>query len=260
MNFGGGNDNRTFRTGALQKDPYYYINASIDLTGLHTGAIVETDPYIFYFNKENNFNYLNSNLYPNVDEYGNYHIITEHDVIGEVTVYVNPSVIYEGLLDDLIFEIGGVYKPSIALRQDLSPADLSIAHSVDVWGGPTGNVPGPLTVQEVEDAQVCYYGREPADPAPNPDNDAGLAFGSRKYLALHFVPIQPIITNSEEQRTRSIRPIPRKYRPKARPVANHVVQKPKLIVRDRQVQFQQDPLIESGKMHVVVKVYPKKTS
>lgn len=258
MNFSGGADNRAFRTGAEPGAPYYYISAWLNLVGLHTGAITETDPYIFYFNRENNFNYLNSALHPNIDEYGGYYPIDTDSVIGEVTVYTNPSIIYEGNILDLNFEVGGVYKPSIALDQTLSPADLLLAHSMDVWGGPTGYVPGSITVAELEDGQVCYYGREPEDPQLNPENDAGLEFGSRRYLALKFVPIQIGNASSDAPAQRSARPIPRTYRPR-KPVSRNPIQPLKQRVVDRQVRVVADPLIEVGKFHVVVKVYPKTT-
>jgi hypothetical protein len=263
MNFTGGQDNKAFRTDVPPQAPYYYISAYLDLKGLHTGQQIETDPYIFYFNRENNFNYLDRRLYPSPDNYGGFYMIDENSIIGEVTVYANPSIIYEGDIDDLKFEVGGVYKPSIALDESLSPADLLISQSMDVWGGPTGYVPGQITVDELENGQVCYYGREPADPEPNPINDAGLEFGSRKFLALRFVGLQNVGDSAPQDAAsepkaaarHSSRPIPRVYRP--RMIQRNPFQRPKQKVINRQVRVVYDPLVEVGMFHVVVKVLPK---
>jgi hypothetical protein len=263
MNFSGGQDNKAFRTDVPAQAPYRYISAYLDLKGLHTGQVIETDPYIFYFNRENNFNYLDRRLYPSPDNYGGFYIIDENSIIGEVTVYANPSIIYEGDIDDLKFEVGGVYKPSIALDESLSPADLLISQSMDVWGGPTGNVPGEITVDELENGQVCYYGREPADPQPDPVNEADLEFGSRRYLALRFVsipnPPNPVTTAAPAEGPNavrhSVRPIPRVYRPRA--IQRNPFQRPKQKVINRQVRVVYDPLVEVGMFHVVVKVIPK---
>jgi hypothetical protein len=263
MNFTGGQDNRAFRTDIPAQAPYHYISAYLDLKGLHTGQLIETDPYIFYFNRENNFNYLNRALYPSPDNYGGFYMIDENSIIGEVTVYANPSIIYEGDIDDLKFEVGGVYKPSIALDESLSPADLLISQSMDVWGGPTGNVPGEITVDELENGQVCYYGREPADPQANPENEADLEFGSRRYLALRFVSLPNVNAASNtsdasadpKANRHSARPISRRYRP--RPIHRNPFQRPKQKVINRQVRVLYDPLVEVGMFHVVVKVFPK---
>jgi hypothetical protein len=65
-------------------------------------------------------------------------------------------------------EIGGAYRPSFGAN------DLDL----DVWGGSTGNTPGPIFLSDLENAQVCYYGSEPL----NPGYDA--IGGSRKFLAM----------------------------------------------------------------------------
>lgn len=259
MSLNGGQDNKAFRSGASPEQPYYYISAYLNLVGLHTGVIEETDPYIFYFNKENNFNYLDRRLYPTPDDYGKFYTIDDNSVIGEVTVYANPSIIYEGDIDDLNLEIGGVYRPGIALNQSIAPADLSLAQSMDVWGGPTGNVPGQLTVDEVENGQVCFYGREPADPDPNPSNEDNLEFGSRRFLALRFVPVDRALKEADASEShvvrKSARPIPKIYRHKI--VKKNPHQPMKQGVINRQVRYISEPLIEVGMVHVVVKVFPK---
>jgi hypothetical protein len=256
MSFNGGQDNKAFRSGMVPEQPYYYISGHLYLTGLHTGQVVETDPYIFYFNRDNNFSYLDRRLYPSPDDYAKFYTIDDNSVIGEVTVYANPSIIYEGDIADLNFEVGGVYKPSIALDQSINPADLATAQSMDVWGGPTGNVPGPITVDQLENAQVCYYGREPADPQPNPENVDNLEFGSRRYLAVRFVPIDNAAKDlSNVGPRKSARPIPKIYRHKM--VPKNRFQPLKQGVVNRQVRVIYEPLVEVGTIHVVVKVFPK---
>lgn len=178
-NLSGFGDNKTYRSTLPPADPYFYITANLDLTGLEVGQVEDLN-YLYYFNKENNFNYLKD-----PSNYGGYYMLDDNMVIGEVTVYCNPEVQYEfGNLSNLRFEVGGAYKPSIALAPVLVNDD-----SVDVWSGPTGNVPGSITNSELLNAQVCYYGREPEHPHPNVDNRPT---ESRKYLVLNVRYQQPI--------------------------------------------------------------------
>lgn len=239
MNFSGLQDNKAFTTGLGAAAPYYYINAHLDLAGTTPGE-AGTDPYIFYFNKENNFNYLNRALYPNPDNYGGFYLIGPNQVIGEVTVYSNPDFVYD-YTANLDFNIGGVYRPSIALDQSLSAGDRLLSQSMDIWGGPTGQTSGPISVLQTQHAQICYYGQEPADPQPNPANDADLLFGSRQYLAVKYDALPPI--GSREIVDRRMRP--RKFNwaaaKGARPIYRTVA----------------EPSVEAGSLHVVVKVYNK---
>jgi hypothetical protein len=257
MNFSGMPDNKAFTTGIGAAEPYYYISAHLDLTGLHTGAITETDPYIFYFNRHNDFSYLNRALYPSPDDYPGFYYIGENEVIGEVTVFTNPSVVYE-FPEDLEFLVGGAYKPSIALDESLSPGDRLISQSLDIWGGPSGNIPDNITLEQLEHGQICYYGKEPQNPNPNPENDADLEFGSRRYLALKFAPL----TGGADRKL----PSPKTIRPRPRvvPYSTGLIGengraaaglRPRQFAR--QVRVVAEPTIEAGKFHVVVKVYPK---
>lgn len=70
------------------------------------------------------------------------------------------------VMTPILLQIGGAYKPS------------SGSLSMDLWAGPAGNEPAPLTLLQLEHAQVCYYGSEPADPAADP------VLGKRKFLAV----------------------------------------------------------------------------
>lgn len=70
------------------------------------------------------------------------------------------------VITPILLHIGGAYKPS------------SGSPSIDLWAGPTGNEPAPLSMAQLEHAQVCYYGSEPADPDSDP------VLGKRKFLAV----------------------------------------------------------------------------
>jgi hypothetical protein len=242
--------NKTFQAVSTGNELYYYIRAHLDLTGLYTGSITSSNPYIIYFNKENNYNYLDTTLHPNIDEYGGFYPIDDNSVIGEVTVYANPDLEYTGLLDELSFDIGGAYKPSIAL--DTSPVDATERQSLDVWGGPTGNTPGSITVNQLEDAQICYYGREPEAPVTSPIYDP--EWGTRKFLALKYR-LTPIVTDDAKVVVRSDAKVAKMLAKKAK----ERVIRPRIIFskRPRVVRQPGQDEFEKGQIYVVVKVYPK---
>jgi hypothetical protein len=151
MDLSGYGDNLVFRTGLASAEPYYYISAQLNLAG--KSALNK----VYYFNKDNNYDYLVKR------DYASYYKIDDNSVIGEVTAYCSPDFLYSGTLANLQFRIGGVEAPLVTAGQ-ANPA-------IDVWGGPTGNSAGPLDVAELEDGQSCYYGSEP-EGAP------------KKYLAV----------------------------------------------------------------------------
>lgn len=62
----------------------------------------------------------------------------------------------------ILFLIGGAHSPSSALS------------SIDIWGGPTGNVPAPISIDQLNISQACYYGSEPND-------------SEKKFLAVKLV-------------------------------------------------------------------------
>ena len=164
-NLSGVPDNKTFRGSKLPGEPYYYIRANLDLSGVELN--VEGNN-VFYFNAENSFAYANKAkfAYPNPDAYPGFHLIDSNNVIGEVSVYANPDLEANANLGQLSFLVGGLYRPS------------SNSASMDVWGGPTGNSPGALSAAQIAHGQVCYYGQEPGSPAFDPD------FRTRRYLGL----------------------------------------------------------------------------
>lgn len=231
-NVSGIEDNKTFRTGITTKDPYYYINASLDLTGLEVGAAPTN--YIYYFNVDNNFDYLSSTLYPEgADSYPGFYPIEDNSVIGEIVVYTNPDVQYTyggATPADLDFEIGGAYLPSLA-ESSLTP--------MDVWAGPTGNTPGPISGNQLKVAQVCHYGKEPQNPIASPLTE------SRKFLALN-VYVGGLLARSSQRET----------------VLGEVKSVSKVVQsRGKAIKVIRDTLtgdvLTGGKITVVVKVYPK---
>ena len=242
--------NRTFQATDKINPPYYYITAHLDLTGLYTGAPESSNPYILYFNRENNYNYLNPQLYPDPDNYTGFYPLDEHSIIGEVAVYANPDLEYTGNLAEVAFYVGGAYKPSVAL--DTSPINAIQRQSLDVWGGPTGNTPGLITDPELEDGQVCYYGREPAEPTT--ESTVWLPeWGTRKFLALKYslqLLNSPRTTKTPKQIQQMIA---RKAKERViRPRVVYTQSLPKII---RQLPGADE--FTNGKVYVVVKVYPK---
>jgi len=87
-------------------------------------------------------------------------------VTGTGTIVLKVGGSARSIQAELYFQVGGAYRPSSALT------------SLDVWGGPTGNVPGSVLFSALGNGQVCYYGAEPADPSPN------VLWGDRKFLAV----------------------------------------------------------------------------
>lgn len=250
MNSSGSQYNKAFQAVSTKNEPYYYISAHLDLTGLYTGEPSSSNPYIVYFNKENNYNYLDTNLHPNIDEYGGFYPIDDNSVIGEVTVYTNPDLEYTGLTVE--FDIGGAFKPSVAL--DTSPVNAIYRQSLDKWGGPTGNMANPITPSQLEDAQVCYYGREPEFPITSPVYDP--SWGIRKFLALKYRIVSiPVITSPEDE----VRAEAKKAKLLAKKAKERVI-RPRVIYTKRPRAFRELPgedEFTKGKVYVVVKVYPK---
>lgn len=141
MDFSGHGDNLLFRSGQASVEPYYYISAQLDLSGKNAKN------KIYYFNKDNNFAYMS------VRDYAGYYKIDENSVISEVVVYCSPDFAYSGTLSNLRFRVGGAYAPAVT--------SVLADPAIQVWGGPTGNVPGPVSVAQLENAQSCHFGQEP---------------------------------------------------------------------------------------------------
>lgn len=244
-NVSGIGQNKTYRGSLPPKEPYYYIRASLDLSGQKANNVV------LWLNKENNYNYLTQkpNIYhPDPLQYDQYIKIDSNAVIGEVCVSANPNLVFsesdvendysntlaEGVeivsvarasgeaqltlsvdpYNDLNLRVGDLIQvsgitndtnsfnttvfvpitgfvgagptyttltyanagsdiliPLVALGADkLLEGQITLAVGgsflpyvgLQFWGGPTGNEPGNLTVSELHDGQICYYGAEPS--------------------------------------------------------------------------------------------------
>lgn len=257
-NLSGVQDNKAFKTGISPAEPYYYISAHLDLMGAEVGQ--QPNNYVYYFNKENNFNYLNSRLYPlGPDSYPGFYPIEDNAVIDEIVVYTGPDLkyTYDGnTLSDLDFYIGGAYLPSIA-ETELFP--------LDVWAGPTGNVAGPINGALLGEAQVCRYGREPEFPAII-DDKPSLA---RKFLALNIkFSLNNIVTEEKESAVdaeKVLKPRHGRARPSktVKPTqlgkVNVTFKEVKSRGRTPKVvrQVLTEDSLDSGMIYVVLKVYPK---
>lgn len=260
-NVSGYGDNRTFRNSIPPREPYYYITATLDLAGKLANNKV------YYLNKLNNFEYLNTakTAYPNPDDFPGYYYLENQVLIGEVGLsasadltasngaavvstldivtveraggvailtLANPVASYGFQVGDLInvsgitnngnafntavnvyvpitainntnleyanaganfgpqaaagtgvistllsFQVGGVFAPSTG------------STLIDTWSGPSGNVPGPINKDELQNGQVCYYGTEP-------NLTDNVLLGSSRYIGLRLSGLlasQPIL-------------------------------------------------------------------
>jgi hypothetical protein len=150
--------NKVFKTGVLSAPPYYYISAHLNLSGL---AVPEAGVTL-YFNKDNNYDYLDP---LKSADYANYYPIDSSSVIGEVVAFSNPDVDDAKL--QFRFDIGGAL-------------DLNSSVS-ETWGGKTGFTPGLLDANDIANGSICYFGHEGGDVS----NQEG------KYLAvtINSVPV-----------------------------------------------------------------------
>jgi hypothetical protein len=232
----GTNSNKVFSTDLQSKQPYYYITAHLNLDGAEVGALPNN--YVYFFNVENNFNYLNPALYPDgPDSYPGFYPIDDQSIIGEVVVYSNPDLTYtyDGrTMEDLDFFIGGAYLPSIS---------ESVVEPLDVWGGPTGNTPGPIQGNLIQTAQVCRYGKEPQNPAPY-----GTANQTRKFLALNIRQYSRGVSGGSDQ-------APETVLGKIKSVYKTIQSRGKAPKRIR--SFLTEDALDSGILYVIVKIYPK---
>lgn len=134
--------NKVFRTGAASGAPYYYIDAYLDVS--HVSVPQETGEITLYFNKDNNYDYLDP---LKSATYSGFYPIESNAVIGEVAVYSNPDVVAS--LSGVLFNVGGA-------------VDLS-SPVTETWGGKTGYTSGLLTPADINSGSICYFGHEGAD-------------------------------------------------------------------------------------------------
>jgi hypothetical protein len=138
MSLSGLESNKVFKTGVSPAPAYYYVSASLDLSGA-----VENGTY--YFNYDNNYEYAS------VRDYSNYVVVDENVIISEVVVYANNDVIEADGVSQLNFVIGGAAHPSVG-------------GGVNVyWAAPAGSAPGVgnvFTLGELNAGSVHLFGHE----------------------------------------------------------------------------------------------------
>jgi len=140
MSFSGLESNKVFKTGQLPAAAYYYVSASLDLSGAVNGGT-------YYFNYDNNYEYAS------VRDYSNYVVVDENVIISEVVVYANNDLVPvssdpEDLPD---FAIGGAAHPSVGGGVQVR------------WAAPAGSAPGPgadLDLNELNAGSVHLFGHE----------------------------------------------------------------------------------------------------
>lgn len=175
-NVSGIGDNKTYRGSLPPREPYYYIQAHLDLAGK------KANDTFFYFNKENNFNYLNTAVtaYPDPANYRGYYTIDTNALIGEVTVYANSdlalsegsaNVIASGVQIVSVQRASGVAKITLSGSAlsvfKLRPGDLiKVSDITNDAGGFNTAVFVPITGISGLNSEVIEYA------------DAGLDFGS----------------------------------------------------------------------------------
>lgn len=140
MSFSGLESNKVFKTGQPPAPAYYYVSASLDLSGAVNGGT-------YYFNYDNNYEYAS------VRDYSNYVVVDENVIISEVVVYANNDIVAvssdpEDLPD---FAIGGAAHPSVGGGVQVR------------WAAPAGSAPGVganLDLNELNAGSVHLFGHE----------------------------------------------------------------------------------------------------
>jgi hypothetical protein len=133
------------------------LNASAASFGLATGD------YVLISNITNSSNSFNTSVPVQITVSGNTFTYGNNGAVVATTAALGNS---REIMTPVLIQIGGAYKPSTG------------SASIDLWGGPSGNIPAPISLAQLEHAQSCYYGAEPAAPESNP------SLGKRKFLAV----------------------------------------------------------------------------
>lgn len=175
MDLSGIGINKAFKTNLPSAAPYYYITASLDLTGLPLGS--------YYLNYDNNLSYAN------VRDYSNYVTIDDNLVISEVVVYSDPEITQ--LAPVVSFLIGGSKGPV-----GYNPVAVPWAGAA---GLPAATPPywswSYLVADDINSGAVNYFGHEGGhypyyyDLNGDPDNS-----NSYKYLTLDIT--NTLVTSS----------------------------------------------------------------
>jgi|688.fasta_scaffold174294_2 hypothetical protein len=158
MDFSGIGINKTFKSGQDPEQPYYYVSASLDLSGRASGT--------YYFTQDNNYDYAFNR------EYKRFIILDNNALISEVSVFANNDLV-EADGETPQFWIGGAPAPS-ATSQVMVP-----------WAAPSGDAPGLGSLMDSSDINAGAVhlfghegGHEPYYVSPN----------NYKYLAISINP------------------------------------------------------------------------
>lgn len=175
MNLSGNGINQTFKTGMEPKAPYYYVTASLDLTGLAYGT--------YYFNFDNDFAYASD---PN---YHKFVSIDENVMLSEVTVYTNPPLETDSTV---VFRVGG------AANTVGAPVQID-------WAAPAGYGPvappgysgSMLSAEELNAGSVNYFGHEGGHFPYFTDNEMKEDLSNAyRFLAITLEPAEDATKNA----------------------------------------------------------------
>jgi hypothetical protein len=221
MDFSGFGNNKTFKAGGDPIPPYFYLNASLDLAGAVDGGT-------YYFNLDNSLAY-------GVDrDYSRFVLVDDTMVISEVIAFADDDLVAvnEAPVDLLI---GG------ADRLDAVEPYVKVPWAAPAQSGPVlppGFNGEAVTIADVNNGTVNYYGHEGGhfpyflDSLGNPDLSKRY-----KYLAVTVNPDSVrsrVAAESQELKARKKR---------LGPVLRSLPSGP--------------AVIESGRLTVILKIYPK---
>lgn len=159
--------NKVSRSAIVPGAPYYYINASLDISLL---AVEAGSSVTLYFNKDNNYDYLDTIL---GQTYTGFYPLEDNSVIGEVVVYSNPDVV--PAVSGMLFNVGGAASLTTPV--------------IDTWGGKTGYSAGLLDADDINSGSICYYGHE----------GANFSLAEGKFLAVTISRPAALLSQSELQ-------------------------------------------------------------
>jgi hypothetical protein len=136
MDFSGFGINKAFKSGQDPEQPYYYVSASLDLSGRTSGT--------YYFTQDNNYEYAYNR------DYKRFIILDENAIISEVSVFANNDLVNaDGKTPE--FWIGG------------APAPSSNSQVVVPWAAPAGSIPGSgdlMDSADINSGSVHLFGHE----------------------------------------------------------------------------------------------------
>jgi hypothetical protein len=188
MNLSGYGINKVFKTGINPAKPYYYITASLDLSNaVYNGT--------YYFNYDNDYQYANNR------DYSRFISVDDNMILSEVVVYTDPDMVEYDAERGVYFSIGGAEsvdgKPKNAVKVYwAAPSDIGVNNppSEPHYNG------YPLTIDELNDGAVNYYGHE-GGHFPYFLNNEGTADTSVKYRYLAVTITDTLPTDPDDPRS-----------------------------------------------------------